>query len=291
MYFRTFLIFLAFLLPLAFLSRISFAQLPDSLISNDKFQATLEEFKDIKKQEHSPEVLRLAQEEEKKHEAFQESDAFKEELVQARVLAEKAVASEAYKQAQKEAKGYVDNALKEAAKYTQSLPQSSGKAATDKGIDLDKLLSKYKYNYDPQSHKVGEGILIFVSLSMPRIALKELAEGAKRIGGILVIRGMQDNSLTKTANSMSALSSQGVGAIIHPELFRDYAVKQVPAFVLSENGVYDKLSGNVSLEYALDKFAAQGDNKKAAVKLIERFSKKSTPPHRSKISTNGGDAK
>jgi type-F conjugative transfer system pilin assembly protein TrbC len=62
----------------------------------------------------------------------------------------------------------------------------------------------------------------------------------------------------------------GEEALIDPTLFRDYGVTAVPTFILRQAEdapgaplVFDKISGNVTLGYALSQFAEKGEVKGA----------------------------
>ena len=44
-----------------------------------------------------------------------------------------------------------------------------------------------------------------------------------------------------------------------PQRFKEFSVTQVPAIVVSEGNRFDKVTGAVSLEYALDLMEREGD--------------------------------
>ena len=94
-------------------------------------------------------------------------------------------------------------------------------------------------------------ILVFVSFSMPLQTLKELAMSAEKYNAKLVIRGLVDNSFKKTMKKLFDFQS---GLEINPNLFKTFNVKQVPTFIsLKEDKEQSRLSGNVSLSYAVEK--------------------------------------
>jgi conjugal transfer pilus assembly protein TrbC len=98
------------------------------------------------------------------------------------------------------------------------------------------------------------GVLVFISFSMPNISLKELGENANKYGATLVIRGLHHGSFGKTKDKILSISSDGLQLDINPELFRKYHINKVPTFVLVKNGEeIHRLSGNVTLEYAVAK--------------------------------------
>ena len=97
-------------------------------------------------------------------------------------------------------------------------------------------------------------LLIFVSFSMPKTSIECLAAQAQKIGGKLLIRGLKDNSFKKTAQEVKALNAV---LQLDPENFEKFAIKSVPQFVMDYGDHYDTLSGNVSLEFAFEKFTQE----------------------------------
>jgi type-F conjugative transfer system pilin assembly protein TrbC len=115
-------------------------------------------------------------------------------------------------------------------------------------------------------------LLVFISLSQPEQGLIELGKQVKAANGALILRGLVDGSYKKTILALeNFIDKAGIGVSIDPELFTKYQIKQVPTFVITEvskacagnltciPASFDKLTGNVSLNYALDKFAQEGD--------------------------------
>jgi conjugal transfer pilus assembly protein TrbC len=117
----------------------------------------------------------------------------------------------------------------------------------------------------------SNGILIMVSFSMPKASLARLADQARRGGGVLVLNGLKDGSLPATAQAVhQTFGKEGAPLQIDPRLFARYAVSAVPAFVLLASNAdakacfsgtcpangYVKVSGDVSLDYALERIAS-----------------------------------
>lgn len=94
-------------------------------------------------------------------------------------------------------------------------------------------------------------LYIFVSFSMPKESLKALAVEAKKHKAVLVIRGLIENSFLKTAMFLKNL---GEGVVLDPLLFQEYNVVIVPTFIEAHTAGYKKISGNITLAYALEKF-------------------------------------
>lgn len=118
-------------------------------------------------------------------------------------------------------------------------------------------------------------LFVLVSLSMPPASLDRLAAQAGKAGATLVLRGVVDGSLTKTAEMTAAVIRQHPGAQfqIDPTLFRRFNVDQVPTFVMAAptaqgqtcgkdcgaQGTFVRVSGDVTLDYALDHLARQAN--------------------------------
>ncbi|MBQ0961754.1 type-F conjugative transfer system pilin assembly protein TrbC [Ideonella sp. 4Y11] len=112
-----------------------------------------------------------------------------------------------------------------------------------------------------------DGLMIFVSLSMPRATLQALVEQAERAHAQLVLRGLKDRSIRKTAEAVRAvLGTRKVAWTIDPQAFERFAVAAVPTYVLvdprqpvtmgCDGGqcgpmAFSKLTGDVSMDYAL----------------------------------------
>ncbi|CUB08012.1 type-F conjugative transfer system pilin assembly protein TrbC [Tepidiphilus thermophilus] len=109
-------------------------------------------------------------------------------------------------------------------------------------------------------------LLVLVSLSMPKEAFDRLVAQAERAGATLVFRGLKGDSMTKMGEEVQKiLGGRNVSVAIHPPAFQQFSVTRVPAVVIArpragavlENGcsqpdTFVKVSGDVSLDYALD---------------------------------------
>lgn len=158
-----------------------------------------------------------------------------------------------------------------------SLNQYNGKMP-DLISDVDhKKLSKIPN--EPQGQ-----LKIFISSSVPKKSLKNLASEVRNVGGVLVLRGFINNSFKESVNFIKELHSQGVSAIVDPHSFKLYDITQVPSFVLiSDNNkchpkictpLHDKISGNINLKYALEQIKERGSfSKDAAKKYLNRYRK------------------
>lgn len=143
------------------------------------------------------------------------------------------------------------------------------------GVDINRLMGRYQNKLNSattQTPKLNR-LIIFISLSMPANSLKQLDAQAREAGGLLVLRGLINNSYKDTVATLSGMTDKGINAVIDPRLFEVYAVEAVPAFVVNPNEVHpcfeskckmtplhDKISGDMSLEYALQQIAEHGEN-------------------------------
>ncbi|MDD5056551.1 MAG: type-F conjugative transfer system pilin assembly protein TrbC [Sideroxydans sp.] len=124
--------------------------------------------------------------------------------------------------------------------------------------------------------------MIFVSFSMPDEILRLYSTQAKEYGAKLVLRGMFENSLTKTKLRGLEVNAAGAEWDIAPATFRKFKIERVPAIVIAdatnesvlENGCakagdYIRVDGDISLHQALVLMKQQGEGR--FVKVAEDF--------------------
>lgn len=113
-------------------------------------------------------------------------------------------------------------------------------------------------------------LIVFISLSMPEATLARLVDQAARARAQLLLRGLTEGSLPRTAAQIQQLvGTRPVAVQIDPRAFDRYAIQRVPAFVLARAGGtaiacsgeqcarsddHVVAAGDVSLDYALDHF-------------------------------------
>ena len=118
-------------------------------------------------------------------------------------------------------------------------------------------------------------ILIFTSLSIPATSWRQWAREAAGTGAPLVLRGVGEGGLPKTAKAIGdRLGGAEAGIAIDPRLFRLFGVTRVPAVVVVPGGVpacrsrgcaddpappHDRIAGNIGLAAALEAIADEGD--------------------------------
>lgn len=183
-----------------------------------------------------------------------------------------AIAREAAKQAPRTA-AVISKAEQQSRKLRQPVPDVSPAAAFP-ALDPGAIAKRYE-----QMGAVAEesGLFILVSFSMPKESIERLAAQANKAGATLVLRGMVDDSLKKTAETVADFLKRFPGAQfqIDPTVFKRFAVAQVPAFVISTRlpdaktcdkecdprNTFASVAGDVTLDYALEYLAKQRDER------------------------------
>ena len=160
------------------------------------------------------------------------------------------------------------NASAPSAPSVDALPQP----VTRTTIDLEALARGYASQADAmdaaQGLAKGPGLLVFVSLAMPRPTLQRLIEQAARARASVILRGLANGSLRETVAQVQPLIGQRQVAVqIDPQAFDRFAIARVPSFVLVRDGTrpescaagscappeaFLRTAGDVSLDYALE---------------------------------------
>jgi conjugal transfer pilus assembly protein TrbC len=164
-------------------------------------------------------------------------------------------------------KNYV-NRLVDIAENNQAKPGPTD----DKVGVIDKWLNDYKQiKTQGKSLRTKEGLYIFVSFSLPKTLLENFDKAAKKIGAKLVIRGLKDNSFKETLSYIKGIKQEGITVDIDPESFRQFGITHVPAFIVSQGTNYDKIVGNISIAYVLNKYTEEGNTTFLSKEYLERF--------------------
>jgi conjugal transfer pilus assembly protein TrbC len=103
--------------------------------------------------------------------------------------------------------------------------------------------------------------LYFVSFSIPEEGLRRLVMDADAFGIPATLRGMVKGDMRETANAVLRLVNEDKrgGVQIDPKSFVTYGINAVPALVVTCDGHYDRIAGNLALREALTKVAESGD--------------------------------
>ena len=96
---------------------------------------------------------------------------------------------------------------------------------------------------------------VFASFSMPEETWIQLSKDLEKIGGIFVLKGLPNGSFQEFLQKVMELRKKGVAVSIEidPDSFEKYEVTAVPTFVLVNGESFEKVVGNVSVSYALEK--------------------------------------
>ncbi|KTC80120.1 MULTISPECIES: type-F conjugative transfer system pilin assembly protein TrbC [Legionella] len=168
------------------------------------------------------------------------------------------------------------NARDRANAFTQEVKQiSKNLEASEKSGQIAEFTNEMRQAPKTQEpiathlKKVGQ-VLVFLSFSMPERSLQAWLLQCKRSGAIPVIRGLIHNSFKETMTVLQALSQKtGIGMQLDPILFKTFEITAVPAVVYVKDVPlcpanmdckpvdYDKLYGDVSLDYALEKMDSE----------------------------------
>lgn len=140
------------------------------------------------------------------------------------------------------------------------------------GVDPAELANQYR-EISKSAKPAGPDLMVFVSTSMPIPTLTRLATQMKAAGGVMVFRGVK-GGLSKKAFSewlgqLKPVAETGASIQIDPESFQRYSVNAVPTFVIAASrgeecggtscaAQASSISGDVSLDYALEKFSSRG---------------------------------
>jgi conjugal transfer pilus assembly protein TrbC len=175
-------------------------------------------------------------------------------------------------------------------------------------IDLEAIARGYAAQSDgvpAQGATTAPGLLVFVSLSMPRPTLQRLIAQAARARATVVLRGFVNGSLRETVRLVQPLIADTVVALqIDPPAFDRFEVQRVPTFVLVRNGArpqscasgtcapaadFVRVAGDVSLDYALAHMRqTRPDFRHAAQLFLARLAAQGSDRDRSRIASQAG---
>lgn len=189
-----------------------------------------------------------------------------------------ALAGEAARQAPRSSSA-IAKAERQAALLRQPVPDV-GQPSPPPALDPAALAKRF----ETARPRDESALFILVSFSMPPESIERLAAQAGKAGATLVLRGMVDGSMKRTAEVAAEFVKKHPGAQfqIDPTLFKRFAVTRIPAFVLTARAGEDdscakdcdardtfaSVSGDVTLDYALDYLARRRDGRFSA--LAER---------------------
>lgn len=133
-----------------------------------------------------------------------------------------------------------------------------------------KLSDKMKVALNEQSDSVRA--YYFVSFSIPESGMKAMIQDAKQYQLPMVLNGMKDNNILKTANEFLKYykdNNEG-GMMIDPTVFDEFKVKAVPAVVVACGDKYDIVYGSVKIKNALELISRSGDCAEGSKIILSR---------------------
>lgn len=143
-------------------------------------------------------------------------------------------------------------------------------------VDPDAIAKKYSKIKSAAPEKRDEDmneLMVFVSLSMPKASLENVARDSRKAGASMIMRGVSKGvGPGRWVQSMAALEplTQNGGEVsLHPDLFERYGIKRVPAIVVAAEPnagctedacrEFAVIYGDVSLAYALERLTDRTD--------------------------------
>lgn len=154
-------------------------------------------------------------------------------------------------------------------------------------VDFESLLGTAVDNQAERGR--APQLIVFASLSMPEQSLKQLIRDTAKAGGMVVFNGFPGNSMKAFQQGILKVvdNKDDYGSIgIDPRLFRAFRVTAVPTVVVVTSDFdpcdgfdcttqvppFDRMSGNVPLEYVLDTFVqGRGPGSSIASQALSRL--------------------
>ncbi|TCM32319.1 type-F conjugative transfer system pilin assembly protein TrbC [Novosphingobium sp. ST904] len=138
-------------------------------------------------------------------------------------------------------------------------------------VDFDEIIQGASQNVAGAKGDAPQ-FIVFASLSMPPRSLRRVLADTARAGGVVVFRGFPNNSVKAFTDGLRKVvteKDQVANVGIDPRLFRAFKVEAVPTYVAVSSEFdlcsgfhcetqlppYDRLTGNVSVNYVLETFA------------------------------------
>jgi conjugal transfer pilus assembly protein TrbC len=134
---------------------------------------------------------------------------------------------------------------------------------------IDELKQQQNQQFKGEEKAVPKA-LYFVSFSIPEEGLKIMVNDADRLHIPATLRGMVNNDMRQTANAVLRLVTEDKrgGVQIDPMSFRTFGINSVPALVVTCEGKFDRIAGNINLTDALKHIAEKGECADTAQALL-----------------------
>lgn len=148
------------------------------------------------------------------------------------------------------------------------------------GINFDdqKQSSYNVHSFNTKDAESEVTLRVFVSRSMPINSIKQYFADSGSYNAVLVLNGIPEGSFKKLQDFTSLISenkNMEGNLVIDDAAFEKFKITKVPTIVLSKESdgvlVYDKVTGNIQLKYALEYFSQKGELSIAAKEILENI--------------------
>ena len=160
-----------------------------------------------------------------------------------------------------------------------------------RAADLSALVKDHYAKIEDAGKQQNQGLLYFLSLSMPPASLDRALSDLERSGGAAVLRGMTRPGLKATFKQLDALiKNRRVSILLDPTLFEKFEIRRVPTVVVLPEKTLPKcqdnacntavpphwaISGDVPLVYALNQIRRLAPESGASVQsYLNRLERK-----------------
>jgi conjugal transfer pilus assembly protein TrbC len=135
---------------------------------------------------------------------------------------------------------------------------------------IDEMQQRQRQQFEGEEKPTPKAIY-FVSFSIPEEGLKIMVNEADRLHIPATLRGMVNNDMRQTANAVVRLITEDKrgGVQIDPMSFRTFGISAVPALVVTCEGKFDRIAGNINLIDALKHVAEKGECAETAQALLK----------------------
>lgn len=156
-----------------------------------------------------------------------------------------------------QAEEFYSNILKNRLKEIK--PDRETKELVAKSVEMSKRKCKVSDSLSLDQREAS--FLVAMSFDLPDTLWKELTGDLEKVGGAFIIRGLPKGSFGELVKRMKRLSEIGVNARIDidPMAFEKYSIESVPTFISVDRNAFDKLTGMVTVSYALERIASEGE--------------------------------
>lgn len=135
---------------------------------------------------------------------------------------------------------------------------------------IDSLQQQQRQKLEGEEKPVPRA-LYFLSFSIPPEGIKPLIDDAARLQTPATLRGLINNDLKQTVTAIYDLvkDEKRGGIQIDPTAYKTYGITAVPALVVTCNGHWDRVAGNLRLDAMLKKVAEDGDCADVAKNILK----------------------